>query len=327
MIKTVKVTNHLGESVVLELGRPEKSGFLVRGGGIDGLGPSRATINTTEAVTIDGASYNSGHVSSRNVVFSLGFLEMPTIEDTRQKSYKYFPIKRRIGIEVETDNRVCSTYGYVESNEPNIFSNEEGTTISVICPDAYFYSPAKSVSLFSSIVSLFEFPFSSEMEYEDSGNGRFMGVLSLTKSIAPFTAPEELIELSYIEIDTETTIVYSGDAPVGIIIYIHALGSVDNLTISNFSTLESMTIDNDRLVALTGYGIKEGDDIIISTVKGNKFVILNRDAVLTNIRNTIEKNPDWFQLEKGDNTFGYTADSGVENLQFRIENQIAYEGI
>ena len=132
MIKSVKVTNHLGESITLELRNPEKSGFLIRG--IDGLGPGKANINITEIATADGAIFNSSRVNSRNVVLLLTFLEKPTIEDTRLLSYKYFPIKKRITLEIETNNRISLVVGYVESNTPNIFSNQEGTSISIVCP-------------------------------------------------------------------------------------------------------------------------------------------------------------------------------------------------
>ena len=70
MIKSVTVTNNLGESIVLELRFPEKSGFLIKEGGITGLGPAKATINSTESVTVDGASFNSAHVGQRNIVFN-----------------------------------------------------------------------------------------------------------------------------------------------------------------------------------------------------------------------------------------------------------------
>ena len=49
MIKSVTVTNYLGESIKLELGFPEKSGFLIQS--IDGLGPPKADIHKTEVAT------------------------------------------------------------------------------------------------------------------------------------------------------------------------------------------------------------------------------------------------------------------------------------
>jgi len=301
MINKVRVVNHLGESIELELRFPEKSGFLVRY--IDGLGPSKANVNMTELSTNDGAVYNSARVSSRNIVFNLLLLPDDSIEDTRQKLYRYFPIKKRIGIRITTDNRVCNTYGYVESNEVDIFSKEETTTISVMCPDSYFYSTLKTITVLSGVSALFEFPFSNE---------------SLTES---------LIEFDAISILNAQTMVYNGDANVGVMIYIHVLGLAEMITIYNTGTKEEMTIDTDRLETLTGTALSEGDEIIISTLTGSKTVTLLREGEYINILSCVGKNSDWFQLAKGDNIFAFSADTGTDNLQFRIENQTVYEGV
>ena len=157
MIKSVTITNHLGESIKMELGFPEKSGFLIQS--ITGLGPVKADINSTKFATSDGAIFNSARLDSRNIVMILRLLENSTIEDTRQKTYKYFPIKNRIRFRIETDNRTCETYGYVESNDPIIFSSQVSTQISIICPDPYFYSITPKTTIFSGVESLFNFHF------------------------------------------------------------------------------------------------------------------------------------------------------------------------
>ena len=301
MIKSITVINYLGDSITLDLWRPEQSGFLVQK--IEGLGPSKANIHVTEMASNDGALYNSARTTSRNIVFSLKFLFKPTIEDVRQLSYKYFPIKKPVTLFIETDNRTCKTYGYVESNEPDIFSASETTQISIVCPDPYFYSLEGETTIFSGIESSFEFPFSNE---------------SLT---------ENIIEFGNITNQTSQTVYYSGDAEVGIIITIHALGMATNISIYNPNANEIMKLSTVRLAELTGSGIMAGDDIIISTVKGNKYIFLLRNGVYTNIINCLDKNSDWFQLTNGDNLFIYTAEIGTSNLQFRIENETVYEGV
>src|SRR3972149_177805 len=195
MIKTITVTNHLNESVVLDLKSPEQSGFFVRG--VEGLGPAKPTINTTESLSLDGSVYNSARVGERNIVFNLGFLEKPTIEETRRESYKFFPLKRQVVIDIETDIRTYRTFGYVESNEPNIFSKQEACLISVICPNSYFYSLDYTVINFSNLVSMFQFPFSNE---------------SLT---------EKLIIFACISGATQHNIIYQGDSNPGFIMYVH----------------------------------------------------------------------------------------------------------
>ena len=130
MIKSFTVTNPKGESLKLELTRPELSGLIVQS--IEGLGPTKATINTGETATMDGSLFNSARANSRNIVITLALMFAPTIEDSRQKTYKYFPVKKRIRLDFETDRRSVYTYGYVESNEPAIFSSQETVQISEI---------------------------------------------------------------------------------------------------------------------------------------------------------------------------------------------------
>ena len=103
MIKSITVTNYLGDSIKLDLARPEESGFVVTS--VTGLGSGKANINMTEVATNDGSLYNSSRLPSRNIVISLKYLWQSTIEDVRQLSYKYFPIKKKLTLLIETDNR------------------------------------------------------------------------------------------------------------------------------------------------------------------------------------------------------------------------------
>lgn len=307
MIYSFAITNYLGDRVKLELGKPEVSGFLIKS--VTGLGPVKANVNTTEVVTNDGSMFNSARLSQRNIVFQLAFVETvygETIEDIRQKSYKYFPAKKSVEIVIETDNRYVKIKGYVESNEPDIFSSQEGTQISIICPDPYFYSAGEdgnNVTDFYTIDPMFEFPFSNE---------------SLT---------DPLLIFGEIQIKTEGVIIYHGDSEIGVVIYIHAIGPATNINIYNTETREVMMINTTKLEKLTGKGLVASDDIVINTTKGEKSITLVREGASYNILNCLDKNTDWFTLSKGDNIFAFTAETGVTNLQFRIENQVIYEGV
>lgn len=307
MIYSIVVTNYLGDRIKLELGKPEVSGFLIKS--ITGLGPAKANVNTTEVSTNDGSLFNSARLSQRNIVLDLVFINTvyrESIEDLRQKSYKYFPLKKSVELTIETDNRYVKTTGYVESNEPNIFSSQEGTQISIICPDPYFYSAGEdgnNVTNFYSIDPMFEFPFSNE------------------------SLDEPLLIFGEIQIKTEGVITYHGDSEIGVMIYIHAIGPATNINIYNTETREVMRINTEKISSLTGKGIVASDDIVINTAKGEKSITLIREGVSYNILNCLDKNTDWFTLAKGDNIFAFTADSGVTNLQFRVENKVIYEGV
>lgn len=301
MIKSITVTNYLGESMTMELTRPEKSGFIVQS--VTGLGPGKATVNTTEVSTSDGGFYNSSRLATRNIVLTLGFLPLNTIEDTRQLSYRLFPIKKKLTLTFDTDNRHASIDGYVESNEPTIFSKEESTTISILCPDPYFYSDGddgEQETSFYGIEPLFEFPFSNES----------------------LDAP--LIVFDRTTINDEKIVTYAGDTETGIVIRIHAVGKAGNITIYNVGTQESMGLNITDFV--TG-GIQPGDDIVVSTVRGQKSAYLIRNGSATNILRCLSRDSSWFKVSKGDNRFAYSADSGWQNLQFRVEHRTLYEGI
>ena len=294
MIKTVIITNYRGESLTLDLANPYSSGYAVLS--ITGLGPNKATINDVEVTTNDGSVFNSAKVNPRNIVLKLEFMatDPDEVEALRQKTYKYFPLKKKLTFEIITDKRHIKIFGYTESNEPVIFSRNENTKISIICPYPFFQSVTeRNRVMFYGEEPAFEFPFSNEGE-------------------------EPVLEMGYVHMVTEANVLYTGDSEVGIIITIHAIGSAKNVSIFNLDTGESMKLKVDLV---------KGDDIIISTVKGDKYVHKLQDGVETNALNCIDRDADWFLLSKGDNLFAYTAEEGLRNLDFQIQNYILYEGV
>lgn len=304
MIKSVTVINHLGESLKMELMNPEKSGFAIKS--ISGLGPSKADIHMTDFATVDGAIDNSARIESRDITLDLIFYANPTIEDTRLLSYKYFPSKQMVNLIFETDNRTAYTQGRVESNEPSIFSTNKkdhvGCKISILCPDSFMYSIGGDRHIFNGIEPLFEFPFTNEVE---------------TKTL----------QMGSISQYTERNVSYEGDAETGVIIVLHALGTIRDFAIYNTTTREVIKIDDDKYTAILGSGISASDEITINTSVGKKSITALRGGVTYNILNVLDKDPDWFQLSKGDNVFVYTVSYGLENVQLTIKNEIAYYGV
>lgn len=303
MIRTVTVTNERGESLLIELFNPASSGFEVHD--ISGLGPPKGTINFAKISTMDGVIYNSATAVGKNILLTLGFLDIPSVEEIRHKSYQYFPIKKKVELVFKSDKRTLGISGRVESNEPNIFSQEKNTVISIQCEDAYFIGLGEQDKIstdFYSTVGGFEFPFSNE---------------SLT---------EPLIEFAQVISILEKNIYYYGDADVGITLKVSALGVVENPRIYNADTGESIFIDTDVLEQMTGSGLVSGDTMIIKTSKGEKSAYLTRNGVTTNVLNALGKNVRWLQLSKGNNKLAYTADAGVGNLQLVVESRVLYEG-
>lgn len=305
MIKSITIKNYLDESIKIDLidGEPEH-GLIIKD--ISGLGPPKATINMSDVSTSDGSIYNSARVDKRNITMTIGFLPALSIEDTRQRMYKYFPIKKPLTFIIETDNRIVETIGYVESNEPDIFSSEESTQISLLCEDSYFYSSGDNAiksNKFFGIDPQFEFEFENE---------------SLTES---------LLEFGNIENLSEKNIIYDGDVEVGVNITINATGNIGDINIYNSTTREIMKINSNIIKDITGSSIIKGDEIIISTTKNNHKISLIRNGIYINILNALDRNSDWIKLIKGDNIFAYSVSSGAENIEFKIEYRLLYEGV
>lgn len=309
MIKSMSVTNSKGETLDISLADPWTSGFAVSQ--ITGLGPVKADISTTSYATRDGSVYNSSRIDNRNIVISFIFVSRggDSIETIRQRTYNFFSVKSRITLKFVTDNRECSIDGYVESNEPDIFSKYEGTQISVICPDPYFYdsSTTQKVS-FIGTVGAFHFPFRNEGTDKKT---IIMGKVTrrLTKAF-----------------------VYDGEGRSGASIILDFLGTVGGrITVKNVTTGQKMIIDT--ALFGNGYTLKAGDRIQISTYPGNKYVRLGKSvngaapSSYLNILNCMAAGSEWIEVVHGENVFDISADAGQEQIDVSVKTIIKYEGL
>lgn len=175
MLKAVTVTNFKGESLRMELSKPEETGLLIYN--ITGIAGPTASINSTDMATVDGGRFNSARAQTRNIVLTLAFVDPPEIkhhgvESSRHKSYKFFPSKKPLTLYFETDERIIVIDGYVENNDVSIFSKDEYAQISIICTDPYFRSVQPTELVFTSTDPSggFEFPFENEMGKIEEGS-------------------------------------------------------------------------------------------------------------------------------------------------------------
>lgn len=332
MIKSIRVINSFGDDpldLVLTSSHIDE-GIYVKS--ITGIGPETSNINTTPYATEDGGVFNSARSEDRNIVLTLGFYESEklhnTIEDSRQKTYKYFPKKKQITLIFYTDNRTSFINGYVESNTPDIFSDAETTQISVICPDPNFYSMKQTASHFGGITGEFEFPFAHDTVGEEVG---FIGgiaeksqaIVADHMSVSGETGKQyfervgdynvfaewiylndvlgwyqtnnylllfddEMI-LSEISQGSIHNVIYNGEADAPITLTLHFLGEATNITFQNFETDETIKFDTDRLTAIIGSEITAGDDIILNTAPSAKSVTFRRNGTDYDILGAIDK--------------------------------------
>lgn len=301
MIKAITVVNFRGESMRMELSKPELTGMMVYE--VTGIGAGQADINMSEMATTDGATYNSARLTTRNIVMKIKLMEQPTVEAMRHKCYRYFPVKKSLTLKFETDSGVRQIEGYVESNDPIIFSSQEYTQISILCPDPYFYDENYTDMVLSGYRALFEFPFSNE---------------SLTENLIIFD------DLKY---DKRTSFFYQGESDTGILIRIRANGEAKQITMYNNDSSQVMKINTDKFPSILGNHMISSDLIEISTYLGSRTAYLIREGVRYNIINALGRHSDWFTIVAGDNTFTYAAEVGENLLDVSFNYKNVYEGV
>lgn len=306
MIKSLTVINDRNERIKINLSKPWETGLLIED--IDGLGPPEMTINKVDYALTDGSRFNTARANSRSVTVNIRFYGKKSIEDIRRLTYKYFSIKKQIMFIVETDKKAASAIGYVESNSPNIFSPEEGTTISIIFPDPWFYDTEEKTIYFYEVESLFEFEFENN---------------SLT---------QPLIEFGNKRKDLIKHINYTGDVETGFVFLLHFYGPIrGDIHVYRLDSSDQFLIHSEFIESIIGSSIQNGDYIAVNTGVGHKEVLFCRDNLWYNIMNCIHKQSAWLYLSHGDNSFSYAAGDGTtdytDNMSMEIRYIPVYEGI
>ena len=312
MIKSITVINQLGDSVTLSLSEPWDTGLIITG--IDGLGPPKANISSTDLAMGDGAVFNSSRIEKRNIVFHFRLTEVmgedgisveKSIEDVRIDTYRYFQLKQKHRLIFETDTRFVEIEGYVESNEPDIFNKEETANVSIICPNPFFFAKSATCIL-NGVNEAFEFPFSNE---------------SLT---------EDLLVMGEYSENVGEGIPYHGDVDSGVVMTIAAHGPCSGIRVVNMLSKERFVIDTSKIGQIFGDGNNDviaGDVLTFSSMPGAKTARLRRNSKEVTILPTISRTGQWLHLVNGNNVFYYRCESGESNIQIEIVGYLLFAGI
>lgn len=301
MIKSLTVTNSLGESLTLELFNPWKNGIAIKS--IEGLGTPEFDMNSQPYGSGDGSEMGSVKADSRTITITLWPMFHPQVEDSRQLLYRYFQVKKPIQLTFNLDNRVAITEGYVESGTPTIFSDCETIVYTIFCPDPYFRRLIASSSFFFGQVPLFEFPFSNES----------------------FT--DKLLEMGRYSVDNRAQIDYDGEFNTGMTIIIDCYSPPGDIVIYNVETLGTIRLMTNRLRPIIGTGLIEKDRVEIGTELGNRYVRLLREGKYYNILGAVNRDIDWFQLKQGPNIYTYTTQDEHASIIMTFRYHSSYAAI
>lgn len=265
---------------------------------IDGIDPPDAVINTTKNANADGSVFNSSYVSNRQIIITLA-INGPA-EDNRIQLYRYFKNKYPVRLYYKNGSRDVYIDGYVKQTQIEFFQRKQIAQITIICPQPYFNGVEDSITDFSTVESLFEFPFSVEEHVEEGDDY------------------DGTIEFSRILINEETNVINAGDIDTGALIELRAVGAVVNPVIYNVDTGEFFKIT---------VTMAAGDVIRINTVRKEKSVYIISQGVKTNLIGNLVYGSTWLQFVPGDNTILIDADTTPENMLSEICIVNRFEGV
>ena len=259
---------------------------------VQGLSPAKATINTNTAALIDGATFNSAKVNMRTI--NLAFTIEYPVEANRLQVYKVLRTKEPITLYYKSNLLDVYIKGYVESVDIGHFDVKQKASVAIQCPFPYFSSAQAVINELTSIINMFHFPF-----YNPVGAN----------------------EIVFGEIDTQAKaeVVNNGGIETGLIFELYALDTIVNPKIFNYMTSEFIGLN---------FTMQTGDLIVINTMQGQKSITLIRDAVETNIFNSLQKGSTWLQLASNGSVFVYEVESGqLERLEVDIQHNDLFEGV
>ena len=263
---------------------------------VDGLYNTSNNVIITNNTMIDGGTYQSSIAKTRNIVLTL--LDQPKNfynVNNRMILYTLFAKGEKGTLTYEENDIVRVIDYYVE----NVERETKGTcpiTVSLLCPDPFFYD----IDYQSVQMANWEEDFEFEHDFIASGEELGHRVAVMSQDIINDFAAED----------------------IGLEILLIAKGSVVNPKVTRVESNESIAIGSSE----NQFVLNSGEYIVITTGIGNKHVYLVSNGVMTEINGYLTEDSVFIQLQRGHNNIGYSADSGVANLEITVRYRYKYEG-
>lgn len=250
-------------------------------------------VYVSENSMIDGAVYQGSVAKFRNIVLHLTDTE--DYSDNRDMLNRLFKEKSKgVLVFTEADKEPRRIDYYVETMTSTGEDPYREHEISLICPDPFFYDTEGSSEDMASWIAAFEFPFESTSAGFEFGYQSNERIKTIQNDIA--------------------------EDNIGITITITCMGSVTNPSITHIETGDKITIGHSG----KPFNIVAGDIVTITTATGNKHVTLTHEGVTSEVNHYLTEDSVFVQLMRGSNSFGFGADSGLNNMSISIAYTFKY---
>lgn len=285
-IRNINCTNQLGYSI--NFGETSISPFVLID--VDGIYNYEYAVTTQDNGNIDGSSFIGSKLKERNIVITV--VDVDRFAKNRELLDMVFSCDGTLTYDDGVHKRKIN-YTVEKLTGTDGTFQKRTTQISLLCTDPHFYDLEDNKIDMSYIDSLFEFPH----EFTDE-------------------------EISKIVKTQNIEILNNNGTRASMTIVMSAIGDVVNPSISLQETGERMTIGVDGIRDFT---LQANHKIMITTEVNNCYVFLIDDmGMIYNINQYITADSSFLRLSNGLNHIGYTAKSGVDNLNVSITFKNSY---
>lgn len=261
----------------------------------EGIYEVKNDIHTSKNTMIDGETYIGSTMGKRNIILTLRDKETADHEANRKLLYNLFRAKSPgTFIYSENGEEKEITY-YPESIHEDGELRSRISTVSLICPDPYFYDRDEKTVMLATYIPAFTFRHNFTELKEEFG-------YRLANKIAN-------IKNNY------------GTDRIGITIEITAAGEVTNPKITRVEDGKSIQVGTDA----KPFEMIAGDKVIITTGNNNKHIYREREGIREKISQYMSNDSAFIQLLRGDNSIAYSASSGSDSMQVVIRYRLRYE--
>lgn len=257
--------------------------------GIDGQTEADTSIASAVVGGIDGDTVNNIQATPRTIILDLRPRAGVDVEDAKRAILKYVKLKQQGGLLWTQNNRTVIINGIVEAVEMPRWTKSAVMQITLHCEQPFWEDLDNVIQQINEAIDLHYFTDSpADMLY----------------------FPAEGIPLGEYDTIRTKTFYNNGDVAVGLEIRILAHAAVTNPIIYDQNgNFFGVGYEGNPLVML------EGDEIVITTHKGNKKVVYKG----ANIYDKIKPRSSWLQLDAGENLFTINSDDdSLTNMSFSL---------
>lgn len=249
-------------------------------------------VTISENTMTDGGAYQGSIAKVRNIVLTLKDLTSHVYNRNLIDALFKSGLPGTLVFKEDQNERQIKYY--VESVDSTGESGARTYTVSLLCPDPFFYAMEDVIVYLAAWMGNFTFPHDFLVSREEFGyrsNQRSQNIQN-----------------------------EQAENGIGMVITITAAGLVENPSIIRVESNESIQIGTESHPFTMG----AGDTITITTSDNDKHVYFTHNGITTEINQYITEDSVFVQLMRGNNNIGYAADVGVDQMSVRISYRLKY---